>query len=81
MFRDIPFSRKTPKSKPGVESFWTFFSPAFERIFYTVSIANFSNLVNLHESVLMHAKNIVLNSLMFFGTVGGKNTCKKRGNS
>jgi hypothetical protein len=29
----------------------------------------------------MQAKDRVLNGIGFFGTVGGINTCKKRGNS
>jgi hypothetical protein len=60
MFRDILFSRKTPFTLQNLSFGWKifepFFTPAFAKGFYTVSIANFSNLVNLHKCVLMQAK-------------------------
>jgi uncharacterized protein YydD (DUF2326 family) len=63
MFRDILFSRKTPLILQNLSLGWKIFGPFSHQhlrgFFYTVSIANFSNLVNLHKSVLMHARNIV----------------------
>jgi hypothetical protein len=70
MFRDILFSRKTSLTLQNLSFGWKifepFFTPAFARVFYTGSIANFSNLVNLHKCVLMQARIGFLNKYRIF---------------
>jgi hypothetical protein len=48
--------------------------------FHTVSIANFKQSCEIAKKCPHAGKDEVFDKIGFFGTVGGINNCKKRGN-